>query len=42
MSIRRGTPILRIGLRGHEFDELLIGSPAANEITDGLRVRSNR
>ncbi|MFK4084983.1 hypothetical protein ACI2LF_12785 [Kribbella sp. NPDC020789] len=41
VTMRQGAPILRIGLRGHEFDELLISTPAADQVADGLRSRSH-
>jgi hypothetical protein len=44
VSMRRGTPVLRIGLRGRqagdEFDELLISSQAAEEIAGAVRAMS--
>ncbi len=46
VSMRRGTPVLRIGLRGRqagdEFDELLISSRAAEEIADAVRAVTTR
>ncbi len=46
VSMRRGTPVLRIGLRGRqagdEFDELLISSQAAEEISDAIRAVTTR
>lgn len=38
VSMHRGTPVLRIGLAGAEFDELLISTPTAVAVADGLRV----
>ncbi|MEU4605600.1 hypothetical protein AB0F43_21675 [Kribbella sp. NPDC023972] len=46
VSMRRGTPVLRITLRGRQagdvFDELLISSQAAEEIAHVVRAGSAR
>ncbi|GAA2839465.1 hypothetical protein GCM10010522_67450 [Kribbella solani] len=42
VSMRRGLPVLRVVLRGGEFDELLISTPAAGELADALRTRATR
>lgn len=38
VSMRRGLPLLRIALRGQEFDELLISTPEATALGAQLRA----
>ncbi|AYA23829.1 MULTISPECIES: hypothetical protein [Rhodococcus] len=46
VSMKRGHPILRVGLRGRKadekFDELLLSSPDAYEIAEALRLAGVR
>ncbi len=37
VDVRRGQPALRIRLHGHRYDELLIGSDAAEALAERLR-----
>ena len=38
VDVRRGEPALRVTLRGHRYDELLLGTPDAAELAASLRV----
>jgi hypothetical protein len=40
VDVRRGQPALRLQLRGHHYDELLLGHDDASALADRLTVRS--
>ena len=40
VDVRRGQPALRLRLRGHHYDELLLGHDDASALADRLTVRS--
>ncbi len=40
VDVRRGQPALRVRLRGHRYDELLVGADAAAALAEQLRPHS--
>lgn len=42
VAMRRGLPLLRLRLTGHEFDELLLSDADAQHLADALREGSPR